>query len=407
LIRRVTLLTAGFMAFLYPLSSSGGVSINYSFALLPVGWMLLRGRVKMPPPVVVAAAIVYAFVLVAAIVLDGGANMARRLASFVVFMSLFAYSVIEVDTAMSRAFRRAVVIISVLFSLVAIYKGVALDLLALGYGAKDAIGSQRFGFVYLMAFWLLVFHVPRTRLQFTGRFAALSVVTTGLLLTFSRASIVALVGSVLVFAVINVLRWLGRPTKRGIATAFAAVTGVAVLLVLLQQTVPYVFQYADTYLVQYARDTVALREKLSDRTDSFGTRAFIARRVAETVASSPLTGSGYLGVWILPDLAGIAGSAHNQYLDVLFRTGVLGGAAYGALLLFLLTRLRPADRGLYWGMVAVLIYGMFHETFKESQGAALLAALIGIASEHWRRSRAAFVVRHPVVPQPANPLPAS
>jgi hypothetical protein len=37
--------------------------------------------------------------------------------------------------------------------------------------------------------------------------------------------------------------------------------------------------------------------------------------------------------------------------------------------------------GLFWGYIGVIIYGFFHETFKESHGGFILAFLIGMLNK--------------------------
>ena len=41
-----------------------------------------------------------------------------------------------------------------------------------------------------------------------------------------------------------------------------------------------------------------------------------------------------------------------------------------------------SNKGLFWGIVAIIIYGFFHETFKLSQGTFILAFLIGQTSQN-------------------------
>jgi len=100
------------------------------------------------------------------------------------------------------------------------------------------------------------------------------------------------------------------------------------------------------------------------------------KMIVEFVLHNPLTGSGYLGSWILFD--DLSGSAHNQYLDVLFRTGIVGFFAYLWLLYRLLRFLKHNEPSLFFGVVGVLIYGLFHETFKLSQGAFILSFMLGM-----------------------------
>ncbi|MFN3665314.1 MAG: hypothetical protein ACK4S0_04090, partial [Sediminibacterium sp.] len=96
----------------------------------------------------------------------------------------------------------------------------------------------------------------------------------------------------------------------------------------------------------------------------------------EFVAYNPFTGSGFLGIWVLFD--NLSGSAHNQYLDIFFRTVILGFLAYMYLLFKILTYLYKNDRSLFWGVLSIVIYGLFHETFKLSQGAFIFSFLLGM-----------------------------
>ena len=99
-----------------------------------------------------------------------------------------------------------------------------------------------------------------------------------------------------------------------------------------------------------------------------------------------LTGAGYLGPWVLRDSA--FGSAHSQYTDVLFRTGVIGLLLYLGILVGLMRYLWRSHEGLFWGVASVLVYGLFHETFKESQGAFVIAFLVGLMAQSSRDRRA-------------------
>jgi O-antigen ligase len=76
----------------------------------------------------------------------------------------------------------------------------------------------------------------------------------------------------------------------------------------------------------------------------------------------------------------VFGSAHSQYMDVFFRTGFFGLFIYMTLIFFILKEMYLKDKGLFFGFVSILVYGMFHETFKESQGGFIFAFFLGYAS---------------------------
>ena len=74
------------------------------------------------------------------------------------------------------------------------------------------------------------------------------------------------------------------------------------------------------------------------------------------------------------------GSAHNQMLDLLFRTGIIGFILYLYLLYSALRFLYlNNEKALFFGVVGILFIGLFHETFKLSHGAFIFAFLIGMA----------------------------
>lgn len=387
--KREVRLAICFFCFCYPISVSDsqgtGLSANYSFALLPPLYVAMRASAKRVPPVVALSMVVFCLIFCCAVVLDPGVYPIRRLVSFLIFMTMFSFAFVEIDAQMVRAFKAAVIGIGVYFSSLAIYTFATLGA-ELQFGAK-AFGSQRFGFMYLLGLWLAYFYRPETRARAIAKYAVAAVLSAGLLLTFSRASIVALIGSASLFGLAKSAAWARRPSRRAVKRAVVSLSAVAVLVFALSSVLPTAFEFFKVRLFEYGFNEEAVARGLADRTDSLGTRLAIASDVLGFVKRNPLTGSGYLGVWILPDLADIAGSAHNQYLDVLFRTGVAGFAAYLGLLFFVMRQLRQRDPPLFWGAIGVLMYGFFHETFKEAQGAFLLAFLLGIAVQSWRRSR--------------------
>ena len=388
--RREALLAICFFCFFYPISVNDaqgtGLSANYTFALLPPLYVAMRASVKRVPPGVALSMVVFGLIFFSAMAYDLGDYPIRRLGSFLIFMTMFSFAFVEIDAQMVRAFKAAVIVIGLYFSISGIYVFATQGGAELHFGAK-AFGSQRFGFMYLFGLWLTYFYHPETRARAIAKYAVAAVLSAGLLLTFSRASIAALIGSAALFGLAKSAEWARRPSRRAVKRAVVSISAVAVLVFALSSVLPTTFEFFRVRLFEYSFDVEHVAADFANRTDAMGTRLEVASEVLGLVKRNPLTGSGYLGVWILPDLADIAGSAHNQYLDVLFRTGVAGFAAYLSLLFFVMRQLRQRDPPLFWGAIGVLIYGFFHETFKESQGAFLLAFLLGIAVQSWRASR--------------------
>ena len=107
-----------------------------------------------------------------------------------------------------------------------------------------------------------------------------------------------------------------------------------------------------------------------------GYRIIIFKEIANFVADNPFTGSGFLGCWIMFD--NLSCSAHSQYTDILFRTGLFGFSIYIYILFRIGKYLRATNRDLFYGFIAILIYGFFQETFKLSNGAFILSFLAGM-----------------------------
>jgi O-antigen ligase len=363
------------------------LSINYSFLLLPLGFAILRGRIRKPAAAYLVAMALFTLIFVTATLYQyewlGEGD--RRIASFALFMTLFAYMFIKIDDEMVQSFKTALVGISLLLTIISVYLFFTSGGSALGFEAKDVAGSSRVGFVYLLGIWVTYFSRPAKSLGVAFRYVVLATLLVGLLLTFSRASIVALAMSFGLFAIVSSVPWLKRPSFGGLRRGLFLVVGAVALVALLQAFVPLAFEFFEARLYERLLDAQEVQEDLADPNVSEGKRLVFLRTIIEFVMRNPLTGSGFLGIWSITD---VIGSAHNQYADVLLRTGIVGFAVYMLLLAFLGRHLYRTERDLFWGYVAVLSYGLFHETFKESQGAFVLAFMLGMLSQSTRAIRA-------------------
>lgn len=366
---------------LYPVVL-GSISVNYSFLVIPAALILLHRKVSVAPPFVIFAMLSFGVIFVLSVL--GNPSLLpyfeRRAISFLLFMAMFAFVFVRLDDRMILALKRAIVLFSVVFSALAISIMVGDPVGALGYEAKDLVGSQRTGFIFVIAFWLLLLgDVTSTRWL---RITLLLIVIAGLFLTFSRSSIVALVAGLTLYVIHSQRSFLTRPSARQLFGSLGMILVGAVAMWLLYQLFPIIFVFYEDRLLGLL-DIDKLLTKAFDPASSEGQRVTIALLIFDYVAEHPFTGTGYLGVWALPETTN--GSAHNQYLDVLLRTGVFGLLVYISLLFYVLKHLYRYERALFWSMTAVLTYGLVHETFKESQGALVLSFLLGMATS--RRSQ--------------------
>ena len=353
--------------------------------MLPLFYLLLFHKIKRPNKLFLLMMGWYALIFFIAAIyqnefFDEGI---RRIISFIIFMSLFSYMFVTIDNEMIESFKIAIVAIGLYFSLLSIYNYFMLGGSKLGFEAKDIIGSQRFGFIYIMGIWLIYSYQRRGKLYLAIKYLILLILLIGLFLTFSRSSIVGLMGSVGFFVLIKIFIWFKRPRLPLLAKALFSIIVICLLIVLLHEIVPVSFTFYQERLFSFLMDSSVVADNLNNPEASGGTRVYILGKIFEYSLHNPLTGSGYLGVWIFHDY--LFGSSHNQYADVLFRTGLYGFLAYIYLLLLLIKFLYTNDKALFWGLIGVLFYGMFHETFKESHGAFVLAFLLGMMSQSWRK----------------------
>lgn len=358
-----------------------GISANYLFFLFPILILLGGKSLILPQRLYIGFIAIYIAILCLATVYQYTllGEFDRRLVSFTIFMGIFVFMFVKITPRMVVSFKISVILISLYFSIYSIYGYIAAGADVLGFSAKDVVGTQRIGFVYIVAFWLLLlFNAQTIQMRFI-KMSAISCIFFGLLLTFSRASVVALVGSLIVYnALHSYERWRGRKfflSRSQLNILIMMFIFVALLLFFFP--VPLEF-----FAERLFSNTTAAGDAVYDFENpnaSEGYRVWMLQRVLDFVTYNPFTGSGYLGVWIAVDEGG-QGATHNQYTDVLFRTGIFGFGIYLYILYKLGQYLYKNHLGLFYGYVGVLIYGMFHETFKESQGAFMLAFMVGMMS---------------------------
>jgi O-antigen ligase len=151
------------------------------------------------------------------------------------------------------------------------------------------------------------------------------------------------------------------------------------ILIFINIKYPIIYDFFYQRLFSYFEKNGSTQIDL-DQDSSEGYRVFMLKKVLNFVLFNPLTGAGFLGVWIL--FEDQSGSAHGQFVDVIFRTGIVGLLIYLTILFKLLKYFYAINIGYFWGIIGVIIYGFFHETFKLSQGSFILAFLIGYVSQY-------------------------
>jgi hypothetical protein len=390
-----------FAFFLVPVSLSvrgDNVSSNYTFILLPLIVLLFGQKLQLPSKTILALISIYIaiFIICFAYQYEYFKFWDRRLISFVLFMSWFTLCFVKIDEEMYKAFKYAIILVCFIYSMNSIYLYFMHGGSAHAYHTiHPIVQSQRYGFILIFGFWLIIFEKTKTLSSLTIKLLIIFTIFNGLGFTFSRSSVAALLVSTSLLLLLLLLKIWKYPLKqipqKNIAWVLIIIAVGTLFITLSYQLMPAYFQYFSErffrisitpiraidffpYAVFSPYDTTFYHP----RDTSEGYRLYLITEVSKFLSHHPLFGSGYLGVWIL--LSDLIGSAHNQLLDVLFRTGFVGFAC------FLYIMYRIIKFNLYHRHWAVLLslagiftIGMFHETFKLSHGAFVFAFLIAQA----------------------------
>lgn len=393
------ILLAFFIVCLTPITV-GKFSVNYLFVVYPV-WLLVSGRrMRWPPFRLLLALISYVVIFVGGLLVDtwSGENLAlklRSLLSFLIFVSVFGLIFFDLTAREIKIFKLSVLAAALMFALIATFNFYWAGGNDVGVDQKDIVGSQRYGFVYFMAFCIAMSKRPSLNVAIVGKIVVVGLLLAGMLLTFSRSTIITF-GVVVIFYTLagalenrrNLSNWTRELVPRALLV-IGCLVGLAFVMPL-----PFEF-YGARIFERYVSVVFGLQPEITEDVfnpiGSEGTRVVLWTRVIDYVTEHPIFGSRYLGIWTIDGAP--SGSAHNQLMDVLLRTGWLGLGTYLYLLGWLLFCLFRVDRSLFWGFLGVLVYGFFHETFKESQGAFLLTFMMGVLATSVRSRHSAKTER--------------
>ena len=376
-----------FVIFLFPYAITSGstlIAANYSFFLFPIIIVIFKGTLKLPRENTAILIVIY-FVILIISTLYSNQNinlLDRRLISFVLFMSIFFYLVINIDKNMLKAFKIAIVVISLGFIIFKIsrYASIVIFETREAGNLKALVGWGRFGFVYIFGFWITVFYKPTSMLSYILKNVFIVMFIIGISITYSKSTMLSLLISLVFYYFMQY-----KLIKKIFYFIFISVS-IFGFYILLQQVCPtaeeaFISDRNFCSMAPKLSDIIDIDSSIIDRlsmiNSSEGFRVFMFLEIFKYVLFNPFTGSGFLGCWII--FASGECSAHSQYGDVLFRTGFIGLFIYLYILFQVFKYLKKYHRDLFFGFIGALIFGAFNETFKLSQGAFILTFLIGIA----------------------------
>jgi len=286
----------------------------------------------------------------------------RVTASYVVFLIPFLITFVKLEERYFKKFLQAVVLVGVIYSLFLIYQILSIGYNGDFYKTKELMGSNRYGFVFVFGFFVLLFD---QKIRYVIKVTSLTLLLIGLTLTFSRASIVAFGAAAMIFVIFN-FKNLNIKYIIG-AIAF----GLVVVIVFRETIIGQIADFFGQYLLSYSK------YNLTDSRSSEGYRLYVFGQIFDYVMKHPLFGSNYAGLYLLYDeYRDVGASAHNQYTDILLRTGFVGFSVFLLILTKMLKFYWRNYAGVFYGLIGIVVYGLFHETFKLAHGSFIFAMLL-------------------------------
>jgi O-antigen ligase len=403
----------------FSLSISGsGVSANYFYLFFPFIFILpgLKKRLIFRRDI----ALIFCFYLLTYLFhlpfdfVNSELGIFLRFGSFLIFIVPLTLAFIEFDSRDIYCFKMAILFICLFLSA---HKLLLFATLSLGYDwyyiyrssdgfithtpnsyfrdislitpneYKRLLGSQRYGFLLIFGFFIALLEPKllfRTKVLLQRFFLSIFILLA-CFLTFSRATMVSLVfvGIYFLWNQIYIyfdstlrINSLTRFKKRLIAfLVFGLLIALLLTFLYINSDSTVLNYYKSRFIEPFMFDT---DESLLKRNSSEGYRIYLFALVIDYVLSNPLFGSGYKGLASLyGQFNGIA-SVHNQYLDVLLRVGIVG-AIFWFFLLFRIFQFCKNDRSLFYGFIGIIIFGLFHETFRLSYGSFIFGMLLSFS----------------------------
>lgn len=355
-----------------------GVSANYLFALLLLGPLKY---VNNNDASVYLCYCFISFVLGIFFLSEGSANfLLRQFISFGLFVAGVMILFVKLPGQLDD-FLHAIVLASVLYSFYALFMVMTnnfslLDMYMIKGGLRDYITDwpQRYVIVLIFGFFIALSNASLKKVWLIPALIILSCI----FLTYTRAAWLAIAVG-LVFYLVGFVTRGGWVAKVKISSAFICIVAVT-LFFLRNNTV--VLQVGEAISV-LGIDTISVLISTgeSESIGSTSERLGLWTLMLEIISVNPITGSGFAGVYLFADGQG---SSHNQILDIFFRTGVIGLIFYSWFWWKLLAFYKKYNRGVLSGLIAVFVFGIFHETTKLSYGAVIFFVLLNKMYEYKR-----------------------
>ncbi len=372
-ISRQTIICVIILVSFIPLLSPGGVSINFSFLLLLFFCPIYRLDVVPAYVLGIVAAVIFSYGLNLFLYVSETPYLGRQFFSFGAFLSFLFILFLRIPIKIETIYLM-LIIVSTVYSIIVLYHIFSKANLNLGdfryikSGLREYVTHwpQRFPCVMMAAFFFSLLKSKTNKLFLIP----LTLISICLFFTFTRAIYVSLIFGFIYLFFFSMIKFKLRIKKRSIFI-FTFVTGVTLYILFFiskfqleafEILVAVVTEAFSSILSFFDGNVQANRSGGSD-----SQRMYHWKKALEIWSNRPLFGTGFAGIYQFSSM----GSIHNQYLDILFQTGIVGLSLYLCLwfIAFKFSFYRPE---IFSGLLAIFFYGAFHESTKLSYVGFLL-----------------------------------
>lgn len=345
-----------FIASFYPLNYKE-FGANYFFLLVPLFYIFFEKKIY-SIPVFLKIFILYLFIIFFSflffrIYLNEYNDLYRQFLSFLSFCTIFSFIFYKFSEKSLYMFQLSIIIASLLISFIIINKIFIFypDLIS-----RD--GGQRISFFLVFTTLLLIFDKSVIKKKST-KFLIIFITIIAVVLLQSRAGLLSLFLTILLSFILRDLR---------INIKFI----VIFLLIgfIIYKIVNIYYIYINNLLINFLSFNF-FEVKTITSSEAIRIERFL---YILSLEEKLLLSNGFLGIW---NVNNDYGSTHSQYTDVLLRIGIIGFAFYIFIIFSILSFLKKINKGYFYAFLSILFFGLFHETFKEPQGAFILSFLFG------------------------------
>ena len=345
-----------FIVSFYPLNYEE-FGINYFFFLVPLFHIFLEKKIY-SISLYLKIFILYLFIIFFSfsffrIYLNEYNNLYRQFLSFLSYCTIFSFIFYKFSEKSLQMFQLSIIIAALLISFTIINKFFIFYPEAL---IRD--GGQRVSFFLVFTTLLLTFDKSVIQKKST-KFLIIFIIIIAVVLLQSRAAYFSLFLTILLSLILRDLR---------INIKFIVIFLLIGFILYKNNNIYYI--YANNFLIDLLSFNF-FEVEVIDSSEAIRLERFLYILNFE---EKLLFSNGFLGIWNINDNYG---STHSQYTDVLLRIGIIGFAFYIFIIFSILSFLKKINKGYFYAFLSILFFSLFHETFKEPQGAFILSFLFG------------------------------